>query len=92
MKQGDRHILYPIDKERKKRVKIALINKYMTASNLAQEIGISRYMINRVINGRRRSKKTEQRIAEYLGESTDYLFPPRTSKQIKKMIKLEMSK
>ena len=88
-KLGDRHILYPIDAERKKRVKIALAYRNISASYLAQEIGLSRFVVNRVINGRRRSRKAEQRIAEYLKEPLDYLFPQRTPKQIKKMIKLE---
>jgi uncharacterized membrane protein len=38
-----------------------------------------------VISGRRLSEKTEQRIADYLGKPTDYLFPIRTPTEIKKM-------
>jgi len=76
---------YPLDRERRRRVLVALAEKDMTISGLARSINLSQTIVSLVINGRRRSPKTEQRIAEFLGKPADDIFPPRTAKEIAKM-------
>jgi transcriptional regulator with XRE-family HTH domain len=80
---------YPLDKERRKNVIVALAEKDLNISELAKNLGLSRSLISNVISGRRRSEKTEKRIAEYLGKDADELFPPRTPEEIGKMRKAE---
>ena len=76
---------YPIDHERRRRVMIALAERDMTISALSKKINISRAIVSQIINGRRISPKTEQRIAEFLGKPADYLFPKRKPAEIKTM-------
>jgi transcriptional regulator with XRE-family HTH domain len=80
---------YPLDRERRRRVLVVLAEKDMTIGGLARSIEISRAVVSQVINGRRLSAKTEQFIADYLGNPADYLFPPRTVKEIGEMRKAE---
>jgi plasmid maintenance system antidote protein VapI len=83
---------YPLDKERRKRVMVALAEKDMTISALAKRLGFSKQYISAVINGRRMSAKTEKLIAEFLGKSEKYLFPFRTGKEISEMRRAEAAK
>ena len=83
---------YPLDRERRRRVMVALAEKDMVISDLARAIGVSRALISNIISGRRLSFKTEQRIAEYLGKPADSLFPPRTAEEIGQMRLAEASK
>jgi transcriptional regulator with XRE-family HTH domain len=76
---------YPLDHERRRNVLIALAEREMTISGLARKIGVTQAIVSKVINGRRRSEKTERRIADFLGKSVDSLFPSRTGAEIKKM-------
>jgi len=76
---------YPFDRERRRRVMVALAEKDMTISGLARSIGVAQAIVSQVINGRRKSPKTEKLIADYLGEDADRLFPARTNAEIKKM-------
>ncbi len=82
---------YPLDHERRRNVLIALAEQDMTISDLARKTKIPRAIISQIINGRRRSEKTEQRIADFLGKPVDSLFPTRTGVEIKKMRQAEAS-
>jgi len=76
---------YPLDHKRRKKVMVALAEREMNISDLARSLGIAQAIISQVISGRRFSPKTEQRIANFLGKSSDDLFPTRTAEEIKKM-------
>ena len=76
---------YPKDRERRRRVMVALAEKDMVISDLARALGVSRVLVSNVISGRRLSPKTERRIAEFLGKSEDYLFPERTVEEMAQM-------
>jgi transcriptional regulator with XRE-family HTH domain len=80
---------YPLDRERRRRVMVALAEKDMNISDLARCLGISRAIVSKVISGRRISTKTEQRIAEFLGKPIEYLFPSRKIKEIGEMRQAE---
>jgi transcriptional regulator with XRE-family HTH domain len=80
---------YPLDQERRWRVLVALAEKNMTISGLARRLNLSQSLVSMTICGRRLSPKTEQRIAAFLGKSTEYLFPVRTPAEIKKMREAE---
>ena len=82
---------YPFDRERRRRVMVALAEKDMTISGLARCIDVVQSIVSEVVSGRRRSKKTEQLIADFLGKNADYLFPTRSADEIKKMRKAEAS-
>ena len=83
---------YPLDHERRQRVMIALAEKELTISKLARNLCLSKAIISYVINGRRLSPKTEQRIADFLGKSAEDLFPFRTPDEIRKMRQAEASR
>jgi len=80
---------YPLDRERRRRVMVALVQKGLTISALAKRLTVSKQYVSAVINGRRLSYKTEQCIADFLGKPVDYLFPYRTPAEIKKMREAE---
>jgi plasmid maintenance system antidote protein VapI len=80
---------YPIDHERRRRVMIALAEKDLTISKLSKILRVTRTCVSETINGRRLSLKTEQRIAEFLGKPSDYLFPKRKPAEIKNMRQAE---
>ncbi|MDR2942641.1 MAG: helix-turn-helix domain-containing protein [Treponema sp.] len=80
---------YPLDRKRRQKVLVALAEKEMTISGLARSLNLPQSQISFVINGRRLSTKTEQRIADFLGKSADDLFPTRTPAEIKKMREAE---
>ena len=80
---------YPLDHERRRRVMVALAERDMTISSLARAIGLSQAIVSKVICGRRRSPKTEKRIADFLGKPVDDLFPYRTPKEIGEMRRAE---
>jgi len=82
---------YPLDRERRRRVLVALAERDMSISGLARELGVSKQYVSAVISGRRISPKTQQRIADFLGKPADYLFPPRTAGEIGEMRKAEAS-
>lgn len=48
------------------KVKIALLKKGLTQTELAKNLGVSRQRISNVITGAVRSKSLEKRIYEYL--------------------------
>jgi len=80
---------YPLDHERRRRVLVALAERDMTISDLSRHLYVTRSCISEVISGRRLSQKTEQRIADFLGKSADYLFPLRTPEEIGEMRRAE---
>jgi transcriptional regulator with XRE-family HTH domain len=80
---------YPLDKERRRRVLVALAEKDMSISALARALGLSKVYISYIVNGLRLSAKTERRIAEFLGRDIESLFPPRTAEEIGRMRRAE---
>ena len=80
---------YPLDRERRRLVLVALAEREMTISDLAKTLNIGRALISKVISGRRLSAKTEQRIAEFLGRPAGELFPFRTPGEIGEMRRAE---
>ena len=83
---------FPFDLDRRIRVMIALAEKNLTISALARKIGLGQSFISEIINGRRFSSKTEQRIADFLGKSADDLFPERSAEELVEMRKAEASR
>ena len=73
---------YPKDMERRVRVKIELARLDMSISALAIKLNIHRPHLTEIINGTRRSKKTEEKIAAFFGKKREELFPARTNKDI----------
>lgn len=80
---------FPLDHERRRRVLVALAEREMTISNLSMQTKIPRAIVSQIINGRRRSPRTEQRIADFLGKPAEYLFPARDMDAIVKMRRAE---
>jgi len=78
---------YPQDKERRVRVKTELALRDMSISDLARALGVKRQLVSYAINGTRRSKKTEAKIAAFLNREPRDLFPPRSLKEIEAMRK-----
>ncbi|MDR0302352.1 MAG: helix-turn-helix domain-containing protein [Treponema sp.] len=73
---------YPLDDERRRKVMVALAKQGMTISGLARVLNLPQSLMSMIINGRRISPKTEQRIADFLGQSVDDLFPYRQPDEI----------
>jgi len=80
---------YPLDRERRRRVLIALAEKDLNISSLARTLNLARSYVSEIISGRDFSDSVQQRIADFLGKSADYLFPFRTPDEIKKMRQAE---
>ena len=80
---------YPLDRERRRRVLVALAERDMTISDLARRLDTSRQYISAVVSGRDLSTKTEQRVAEFLGKPVNDLFPSRKAKEIGEMRRAE---
>jgi len=80
---------YPLDRERRRRVMVALAERDMTISGLAKSLNSPRAVVSQVISGRRLSPKAEQRIASFLGKDAGDLFPRRTPGEIAKMRRAE---
>ncbi len=76
---------YPKDIERLCRVKVELARRNMTISDLSNKLDINRGTLSCVISGRRRSPKTEERVAAYFGMRREDLFPLRTFAEIIEM-------
>ncbi|WP_409015195.1 helix-turn-helix domain-containing protein [Caballeronia sp. LZ001] len=55
-------------------LKAALRVAGYTAARLADELGVSRSMVTRVLDGKARSKRIEMRIAEVIGKPADELW------------------
>ena len=82
---------YPLDRERRRRVMVALAERDMSISDLARSLGVSKQYISAVVCGRRLSANTEQRIALFFGKPINELFPFRTPDEIRKMRQAEAS-
>ena len=80
---------YPLDRERRQRVLVALVERDMNISDLARSLNLPQSLVSMTICGRRLSTKTEQRIAEFLGKPIDDLFPNRTPGEIGEMRRAE---
>jgi plasmid maintenance system antidote protein VapI len=66
-------------------VKIELARWDMAVSDLARALHMHQGNLSSIINGIRRSKKTEEKIAAYFGLSRRELFPPRTKGDLEAM-------
>ena len=80
---------YPLDRERRRRVKRELADRDMTISGLARALNLGQPYVSEVISGRRLSLLMERRIADFLGKDADYLFPPRTAEEIGELRRAE---
>jgi transcriptional regulator with XRE-family HTH domain len=68
---------YPRDSERRIRVKIELARRNMSIADLGRALGMKRQLASAVINGVRRSPKTEEKIAAYFSLPREMLFKAR---------------
>jgi transcriptional regulator with XRE-family HTH domain len=57
-----------------KRIKIKMIEKDVSGADIARKVGVHRSAINHVINGKNRSPRLRQAIADALGEKYDTLW------------------
>ena len=80
---------YPLDRERRRRVRLELADRDMTISDLAGALNLGQPYVSEVISGRRLSLRMERRIADFLGKDADYLFPPRTAEEIGELRRAE---
>ena len=78
---------YPPDKQRRVLVKTELARRDMSISDLARALKNHRGHLTEIINGVRRSKSNEARIAAFFGKKPKELFPPRTKDEIESMRK-----
>ena len=76
---------YTPDRERRIRIKTELARRNMTISDLAGALGMHQGNLSSVINGVRRSPKTEEKIAAWFGVARESLFPRRTKDEIEAM-------
>ncbi len=77
---------YPKDKERCLRVKKAMLNYGIeTIKELAKALNLNYKAVAEVVNGTRRSKKTERRIAAFFKMEVEDLFPKRSKQDLAKM-------
>lgn len=70
----------------------ALAARGMTVTELAEDAGIARESVSRVLYGRILSDSYEERIAAALGESRERLFPRRTAAEIARLREQEARK
>jgi lambda repressor-like predicted transcriptional regulator len=73
---------YPKDWERRRLVRTELAKRDMTVTDLSIALRINRGNLSSVINGTRRSRKTETRIAAYFGKEWCELFPARSDEEL----------
>jgi transcriptional regulator with XRE-family HTH domain len=76
---------YPPDTERRVRVRIELARRDMTVSDLARALGMAQSLTSEIINGTRRSPKTEEKIAAFFGLPREELFPSRKKAELEAM-------
>ena len=76
---------FPLDPARRDRCMAALRERNMTVTELAEDAGIARESVSRVLHGRILSDSYEERIAAVLGESRERLFPRRTAAEIMRL-------
>jgi lambda repressor-like predicted transcriptional regulator len=75
----------PVDTERRRRVMVELAKRGMTITDMARRVGCSQTYASAIINGRKRYPGCEQRIADTLNMPVDYLFPPRSQRELDAM-------
>ena len=78
---------YPPDMERRALIRTELSKRNMTINALSKILRINQGNLSCVINGIRRSKKTEEKIAAFFGKEIKELFPPRTKRDLENMRK-----
>lgn len=70
---------YPVDRDRLVRCKVELARRNMSITDLAFALGVKRPYVSRIISGRDRASKIEERIAAFFRLPVEYLFPVRTN-------------
>jgi len=83
---------FPVDQQRKSRVMVELAKRGMSITDLADEVGIDRGNLSKIICGRDLSESNEARIAAFLRMPVEYLFPPRSASEIAAMREAEARK
>ena len=78
---------YPPDTERRVCIKTELALRNMSIADLSRAMRIHQGHLGEIINGIRRSKKTEEKIAAFFGKEIKELFPPRTKRDLENMRK-----
>lgn len=74
---------YPFDLERKRHVQKVMDNAQIKSTvDLARKLKINYKVLSEIINGTRRSKKAEDRIAAFFGMKREELFILRTTKEL----------
>lgn len=66
---------YPKDWQRKQAVMVKLMERHLSISDLANQLGVKQGNLSCVIWGVRKSPVMETRIAEFFGLTRDQLFP-----------------
>jgi transcriptional regulator with XRE-family HTH domain len=80
---------YPIDYERKTRVRVELARRNMSITDLANALKLDRGNVSKVISGRSISQTYETLIATFLQLDVKYLFPPRSPMELLGMAEVE---
>ena len=62
----------------RKKIRIAMIEKELTGSEIARRIGVHRTSINRIINGKRKSLRIRKALANALDLKEADLWPEET--------------
>lgn len=57
-----------------KRLKKILIDREVTVTDLAEQLGVTKSCVSRIINGKRNNPTTQAAIADALGEPHERLF------------------
>lgn len=58
--------------------KAALLERGVTLTSIAQELGLTLTQVSQVVAGRRRSRRVEEAVAAALKRPIGGVFPPRT--------------
>ena len=75
----------PVDTERKQRVMVELAKRGWSITDLANHIGVSQPFASSIISGRKRYPGCEHKIAQALCMPAEFLFPPRSLKELDDM-------
>lgn len=70
-----RRRLYPGDTKRRCMVRVELAKRDMSMKEMAQTLGLCPSHVNETVNGVRRTRGIEEKIAAFLDLPVDKLFP-----------------
>ena len=74
---------YPFDLERKQKIERVMFRfGIKTVSDLAKKLNMKQGNLSEIINGTRRSRGIEERIAAFFGMKREELFILRTTKEL----------